>query len=66
MKDKAHAGSIDHTRDHHMINGQLVPVVETRSRPTAKNLKTDRRQTGRARKGDVAASETKAAASRST
>lgn len=28
MKDKASTGSIDHSRDHHMIGGQLVPVVE--------------------------------------
>lgn len=66
MKDKAHTGTIDHTRDHHMINGQLVPVVESRSTLKGPRRSAKGSKRASASKGEVAATGTKAAASRST
>lgn len=53
MRDKASTGQTDHTRDHHMIDGQLVPVVERSPNRTQKARSTKRQKaaTGRADAG---------------
>lgn len=50
MRDKPHSGAIDHTRDHHFINGQLVPVVERAPNRTqkARSIKRQKTAAGRA------------------
>lgn len=62
MRDKPHDGQIDHTRDHHMINGQLVPVVEARSTRAGSSKPSTRRKAAKKGKGEVAATGTKATA----
>lgn len=42
MRDKAHNGSVDPTRDHHMINGRLVPVTERPATRAQKSRSTKR------------------------
>lgn len=45
MKDKAHNGQVDSSRDHHMINGTLVPVVE-RSPNRSQKARASKRNRG--------------------
>jgi hypothetical protein len=52
VKDKANNGQVDPDRDHHFINGRMVPVVE---RPPT------RAQKARAKKGNQRAKGGKAA-----
>jgi hypothetical protein len=52
VRDKQHSGQVDPNRDHHFINGRLVPVVDRA--PT-------RAQKVRSRKGNQRATGGKAA-----
>lgn len=50
MKQK-NQGTADPTKDHHFINGQLVPVVESRSRPASSSSASSRRKPATKPKG---------------
>lgn len=42
MRDKKHDGTVDQSKDHHMIGGQLVPVVERAPARAQKSRSTKR------------------------
>lgn len=60
MKDKPHDGTIDTTRDHHMINGRLEPVVEKAPNRSQKARATKRNRGEKSGKGAEAASKPQA------